>query len=113
MADRYNKAVQYEESSAEDDEQIHVPNNPPMPGFVALRQVQSLNFQCSQKISSTRSDDIDFALFKDITANEDCPEWNGYNTKSKINRESGQSPGKKPQLSMFHSHIAYLTIIQQ
>ena len=88
----------------EDDANIHIPKNPPMPECIAMRQVQSLSFMCSQVISSTRSSDIDFTFLKDVTSTENCPEWIGYNTR--LCRESGIAPSKKAK-------TVYVPLIQK
>ena len=68
-----------------DDENDEVPVNyvgqkkPPLPALPV--SVLPDNFMAQQLTSSDRARELDFQFFNDMHTSQDCPEYNGYNTK--------------------------------
>ena len=71
-----------------DIEHYRGPKKPVMPAEKARKSVPSLKFLASMEISLTRAQETDFAFMQDVIVSDNCPEFNGYNTRHC--REAGQ-----------------------
>ena len=74
----------------------------PMPPTCASKSVLPLKVLCSAAIAERRAKEIDFSFLRDVTNEESCPEFNGYNTT--LTRQQGISYAPKTQ-------AAYLPLI--
>ena len=61
-----------------------------MPIHAANKTVISLTILAETAIVSTRARQMDFLFLKEMSNNDNCPEFNGYNTQ--ICRDHGHSP---------------------
>ena len=61
----------------------------PMPDNCSKKSVLPLKVLCSAILSERRAKELDIAFLRDVTNNEDCPEYNGYNTM--VTRRQGVS----------------------
>ncbi|CAH3187555.1 unnamed protein product, partial [Porites lobata] len=66
------------------------------------KPVLPLKVLCSAAIAERRAKEIDFSFLRDVTNEESCPEFNGYNTT--LTRQQGISYAPKTQ-------AAYLPLI--
>ena len=80
------------------------PKQPPMPSRIALKQIPSLSFLCSQILSVRRTSELDFAFMKDMVSLDAHPEWSGYNTRQA--RAAGMTV--KPE-----ARVVYLPLINK
>lgn len=71
------------------------PKRVPMPEDSAKKSVLPLKVLCSCVLSKGRANELDFAFFNEVTTEEGCPEFSGFNTK--LSRETGQSLKPKTQ----------------
>lgn len=78
------------------------PKKPNMPAQAALKSVLPLKVLASMALSEKRAKECDFLFMCDITTQDKCPEFNGYNTRDC--REAGQ--GLKPK-----TQAVYLPLI--
>ena len=60
-----------------------------MPDNCSKKSVLPLKVLCSAILSERRAKELDIAFLRDVTNNEDCPEYNGYNTM--VTRQQGVS----------------------
>lgn len=74
----------------------------PMPKEEAVKTVLPLKVLCSCIIAERRAKELDVSFLKDVTTNEGCPEYNGYNTS--VTRYQGVSMQPK-------TTAAYLPLI--
>ena len=67
----------------------------PVPDNCSKRSVLPLKILCSAILSERRAKELDIAFLRDVTNNEVCPEYNGYNTM--VTRQQGvlMQPKKK------------------
>ncbi|MCP3889476.1 MAG: hypothetical protein GY702_11490, partial [Desulfobulbaceae bacterium] len=73
------------------------PKKPPMPLDVALNQVPPLWLMVSHLILVQRAKENDFAFFKDMQIEANCPEYNGY--KTSLVRQAGLVPEPKTEVA--------------
>ena len=66
------------------------PLNPKMPTHAANKAVMSLKILAEKVMVSTRAWEMDFLFLKEMSNNDNCPEFNGCNTQ--ICRDQGHSP---------------------
>ena len=78
------------------------PKKPDMPAQAALKSVLPLKVLATMASSETRAKECDFLFICDITTQDKCPEFNGYNTRDC--RDDGQ--GLKPK-----TQAVYLPLI--
>ena len=69
------------------------PKQPPMPLNRATRVVCSLKSLAHQAVVVRRASEADLSFLQDVLTMENCPEFNGYNTKQ--SREQGLLPQAK------------------
>ena len=61
----------------------------PMPDNCSKKSALPLKVLCSTILSERRAKELDTAFLRDVTNNEVCPEYNGYNTT--VTRQQGVS----------------------
>ena len=71
-------------------ERYNGPVKPKMPIHAANKTVMSLKILAETAIVSTRARETDFLFLKEMSNNDNCPEFNGYNTQ--ICRDQGHLP---------------------
>ena len=71
--------------------------NPEMPKEKSLKSVLPLKVLAHRVVAANRARETDFAFFQDVITCEDCPEFNGYNTR--LQRGHGQTPMPKTKAS--------------
>ena len=64
------------------------PKKPKMTAAKAKKSVPTLKFLASMEISLNRAQETDSAFLQDVITSDNCPEFNGYNTREC--REAGQ-----------------------
>ena len=57
------------------------PKKPKMPAAKAKKSVPTLKFLAIMEISLNRTQETDFAFWQDVITSDNCPEFNGYNTR--------------------------------
>ena len=67
-------------------ERYNGPVQPKMPILTANKTVMSLKVLAETAKVSTRAQEIDFLFFKEMSNNDNCPEFNGCTTKHLIYR---------------------------
>ena len=95
------------EMSKEIDYQLDIiryngPKKPKFPPQFLKKQVPSLKILTHEFLSQQRAREHDFTFLKDVIVSNNCPEFNGYNTR--LCREQGRSPEPKTK-------AAYLPLI--
>ena len=69
------------------------PSKPKMPTHAARKTVMPLKVLAEMTIVGSRAKEMDFSFLKTLSNDDNCPEFNGYNTK--ICRDQGHSPKSK------------------
>ena len=71
------------------------PKKVPMPDNCSKKFVPPLKVLCSCIIAKERAEELDFSFMSEINSNDNCPEFNGFNTS--VAREQGQASKPKTQ----------------
>ena len=71
------------------------PKKVPMPDNCSEKFVPPLKVLCSCIIEKERAEELDFSFMSEINSNDNCPEFNGFNTS--VAREQGQALKPKTQ----------------
>ena len=71
------------------------PKKVPMPDNCSKKFVPPLKVLCSCIIAKERAEELDFSFMSEINSNDNCPEFNGFNTS--VAREQGQALKPKTQ----------------
>lgn len=69
------------------------PKKPNFPSQFVKREIPTLRLLAHKAIAQRRANETDFAFLTDVVKFDDCPEFNGYNTR--LCREQGQFPQPK------------------
>ena len=72
----------------------------PMPDNCSKKSVLPLKVLCSAILSERRAKELDIAFLRDITNNEACREYNGYNTMVTSNKEFRCSQRQRQFISL-------------
>ena len=75
----------------------------PMPDNCSKKSVLPLKVLCSAIFSERRAKELDIAFLRDVTNNEACPEYNGYNTMATRSFDAAKDKGS---LSPSYRHDA-------
>ena len=83
------KPIEYDVSI----ERYNGPKKPEMPEQLTIKQVLPLKVLAAMSISCTRAREMDTVFINNVIKTDNCPEFNGYNTK--ICREQDHAPKPK------------------
>jgi hypothetical protein len=71
------------------------PKKPPIPAVMTKRVVLPLKILAKQVLSMRRANTLDFSFLKDVTSQDSCPEFGGFNVKQARNEGSEQRASTK------------------